>query len=81
MASQNASPATSILKDTNTPTQWLAVDEPLTNGEAKTKGARLRSVYERLRYLPPKCRYDPDKPFEFAMGLNILFGASLRLPL
>ncbi len=36
--------------------------------------ARWRTVYNRLGYVPPRVRYDPDKPFQFSMGLNILFG-------
>jgi hypothetical protein len=37
-----------------------------------------RKVYDKLSYVPPRCRYNPDKPFEFSMGLNILFGKSTR---
>ena len=33
-----------------------------------------RTLYGRLKYVPPRCRYDPDQPFEFSMGLNLLFG-------
>ena len=35
---------------------------------------RWSALYTKLSYVPPRCRYDPDKPFEFSMGLNILFG-------
>ena len=35
---------------------------------------RLLRLYDRLAYVPPRCRYDPEKPFQFSMGLNILFG-------
>lgn len=31
-------------------------------------------VYDRLAYVPPRCRYDPEKPFKFNIGINILFG-------
>ena len=31
-------------------------------------------IYDVLSYTPPRCRYDPDKPFEFSMTLNIMFG-------
>ena len=36
----------------------------------------LRTLVAMLSYVPPRCRYDPDRPFQFSMGLNILFGKS-----
>lgn len=31
-------------------------------------------IYDILSYTPERCRYNPEKPFQFSMGLNILFG-------
>lgn len=33
-----------------------------------------RNVFLLINYTPRKCRYHPDKPFGFSMGLNLLFG-------
>ena len=33
-----------------------------------------RNIYLIISYTPKRCRYDPDKPFGFSMGLNLLFG-------
>lgn len=30
-------------------------------------------VYNIITYTPKRCRYDPDKPFEFSTPLNLLF--------
>lgn len=35
---------------------------------------RWLAVYNRLSYVPAWCRYNPEHPVEFSMGLNILFG-------
>ena len=43
----------------------------VNDNSSRTKARRL---YIRLRYVPPRCRYDPKKPFQFSIGLNILFG-------
>lgn len=31
-------------------------------------------IYSIIAYTPKRCRYNPDKPFEFSMPLNLLFG-------
>ncbi|KAL9094777.1 MAG: hypothetical protein Q9165_003048 [Trypethelium subeluteriae] len=33
-----------------------------------------RRIWEVLTWTPPRCRWDPEKPPEFSMPLNILFG-------
>ncbi|KAH0832511.1 putative transporter YgaY [Fonsecaea pedrosoi] len=33
----------------------------------------LQKVYACLTYVPSRCRYDPEKPFQFSMALNVLF--------
>lgn len=32
-----------------------------------------RRVYDCMFWVPPKCRWDPDRPPKFSMALNILF--------
>ena len=44
--------------------------------DADSSDGGLRRLYNRLAYVPPRCRYDPEKPFQFSMGMNILFGTS-----
>ena len=39
------------------------------------KGTSLwRRIYNIISYTPKRCRYNPDKPFEFSLSLNLLFG-------
>ncbi|PVI07322.1 MFS general substrate transporter [Periconia macrospinosa] len=35
--------------------------------------SRTRKVYNFLTWTPPQCRWDPEKPPQFSMPLNILF--------
>lgn len=32
-----------------------------------------RRIFNIVNYTPKRCRYNPDKPFEFSMALNLLF--------
>ena len=32
-----------------------------------------RRIFNIINYTPKRCRYNPDKPFEFSMALNLLF--------
>lgn len=41
--------------------------------ESTTSQARWRRVYNVLTWVPPNCRWDPDKPPNFSTGLNVLF--------
>lgn len=34
----------------------------------------LRRIYEVVTYTPRRCRWDPEDPPKFSMGLNLLFG-------
>lgn len=50
------------------------VEDPASqDGDSKPKRTLWQKVYACLTYVPPRCRYDPDKPFQFSMGLNLLF--------
>jgi hypothetical protein len=33
----------------------------------------FRKIYRILSWTPPRCRWDPEKPPKFSLGLNILF--------
>jgi predicted MFS family arabinose efflux permease len=44
----------------------------LENEKTKTP-SRWRRAYEVAFWVPPNCRWDPNKPPKFSMGLNILF--------
>lgn len=35
-----------------------------------------RKAYDVITWTPPRCRWDPEKPPEFSMWLNVLFGVS-----
>lgn len=44
--------------------------------ERRVRQSVWTRTYGVLSYTPARCRYDPDHPFEFSMGLNVLFGMS-----
>ena len=35
--------------------------------------SRWRRLYDILTYTPQRCRWDPAKPPQFSMGMNVLF--------
>jgi hypothetical protein len=39
-----------------------------------SRASRWNRLYSFLAFVPSRCRYDPDQPFEFSIGLNLLFG-------
>lgn len=44
------------------------------NGVEKTTGtSQWRRVYEVLTWTPPNCRWDPNRPPQFSMSMNVLF--------
>lgn len=49
-----------------------------SRGSSDTKPSSSTNVlvglYNRVTYTPERCRYDPNKKFEFSVGLNLLFG-------
>lgn len=47
--------------------------------EVTGSGNIWQSVYNILSYTPRSCRYDPNAPVRFSLGLNILFGTDLFL--
>ncbi|KIX03350.1 uncharacterized protein Z518_06902 [Rhinocladiella mackenziei CBS 650.93] len=47
--------------------------EALQNGQSRPKRSVFQKAYDGLTHVPPRCRYDPEKPFRFSMGLNLLF--------
>lgn len=57
--------------------------KPALHDEARAKQRGIpQKMYDCLTYVPPRCRYDPETPFEFSMGLNLLFGRpALQTPL
>jgi hypothetical protein len=44
-----------------------------SSSSQKPKRSIWRRVYEILTWTPPRCRWDPEKPPTFSLGLNILF--------
>jgi hypothetical protein len=43
--------------------------------EVKSQGelSIWRKVYNVLAWTPPNCRWDPEKPPQFSMSMNVLF--------
>ncbi|KAJ4389222.1 hypothetical protein N0V93_006685 [Gnomoniopsis smithogilvyi] len=55
------------------------VTRPEADGEyvGETKAPSLgHKIVNLLTWCPPRCRWDPENPPKFSMGLNILFGFS-----
>ena len=50
-------------------------DDVAVHDKSAKEKTRWQRIYDVLSYVPPRCRYDPEKPFKFSMGLNILFGS------
>jgi hypothetical protein len=44
-----------------------------TNGQSSHARRFLSRAWDVITWTPPNCRWDPEKPPEFSMGLNILF--------
>ena len=45
--------------------------------ESRTLSLR-QLIYDRLGYVAHRCRYYPERPFEFSRGLNLLFGKTSK---
>ncbi|KAK4939103.1 hypothetical protein LTR10_020589 [Elasticomyces elasticus] len=43
------------------------------HADSRSKGTLWHKAYGYFTYTPKRCRYDPEKPFQFSMGLNLLF--------
>lgn len=48
--------------------QHVQQKETESNNTVRTR------IYSIITYTPPRCRWDPEKPPEFSMALNVLFG-------
>ena len=61
--------------DKKTPQPYLQSfrDEKTSERSPQNRGW-VQKVIDAVSYVPPRCRYDPEKPFLFSMGLNVLFG-------
>lgn len=59
------SDATSSLGDNN--------NEKSSKASQTWRRIRSSGVYRILSWTPPGCRWDPEKPPKFSMGLNVLF--------
>ncbi|KAL5373950.1 hypothetical protein PMIN06_008454 [Paraphaeosphaeria minitans] len=72
MNSDEKGPATGVGVDLDaTPTPISGPSSP-TISSTRNRW-RWRRVYDILMYTPPRCRWDPDKPPQFSMGMNVLF--------
>lgn len=50
---------------------------PVSRGDGEVKGQKeisvWRKIYVFLTWTPPNCRWDPKKPPQFSMSMNVLF--------
>lgn len=49
----------------------LAHDEAI--GKSRKDISTWRKIYNVLAWTPPNCRWDPKKPPQFSMSMNVLF--------
>lgn len=68
---QTVGSAATIQTSTHTATPVSAHDDPV-DGKQKEL-SRCDKVYNTLTYCPPRCRWDPNKPPQFSMSMNVLF--------
>lgn len=57
-------------------TQITEESDTVSSHSAKSSQKKYtiwQRVYNIITYTPKRCRYDPDKPFEFSTPLNLLF--------
>ena len=62
--------------DHHVPAQSRNEEKGFTKKGADAPRTAFRGINSRLAglaFIPRRCRYDPEKPFEFSMGLNVLF--------
>ena len=65
MENAQATPSWNSASSTSTP--------PTSHHETSISIPLWRKIYSVLTWTPPRCRWDPEKPPEFSMPLNILF--------
>jgi hypothetical protein len=60
---------------TSTPTSSEDIQGSGKGLEEKEQGKQplWRRIYAVLTWTPPNCRWDPDKPPQFSMSMNVLF--------
>src|ERR1700742_1285043 len=59
-------------KDGAVPGENVVADQE-TNDQSSHSRRFLVRAWDVITWTPPNCRWDPEKPPEFSMGLNILF--------
>ena len=62
-----------------TPTSETQTPSPDTSPppeeqKSATQRSLVRRAWDIVTWTPPRCRWDPEKPPEFSMPLNVLFG-------
>ena len=60
-------------KDTNVPQESDVVTNPIRQDSSTESQGFLLRAWRFITWTPPNCRWDPNKPPQFSMGLNILF--------
>lgn len=74
MNADEKGPVTGAGPDHATPTPPYTASAPSSPTISSTKKwPRWRRTYDILTYTPPRCRWDPEKPPQFSMGMNVLF--------
>ena len=67
---------TSSVEIEKTPTTPEESDITVSSHSVKCSPKRIKiwqRIYNIITYTPKRCRYNPEKPFEFSLPLNLLF--------
>ncbi|KAL1610468.1 hypothetical protein SLS60_002136 [Paraconiothyrium brasiliense] len=75
MNSDEKGPAAGAGAEDATPTlPYTSSSERSSPTIASTKErSNWRKIYDILTYTPPRCRWDPERPPQFSMSMNVLF--------
>jgi hypothetical protein len=65
--------ATELQTSTSTPTQESLFSREGTGDGNKERASVWRRAWVVVSWTPPNCRWDPKKPPQFSMGMNVLF--------
>ncbi|KAF1836210.1 MFS general substrate transporter [Decorospora gaudefroyi] len=65
-------PATNEEREVRDPTPSAGIEQEAQEKQSQ-QSSRWKRVWKILTYTPPNCRWDPDKPPQFSVSMNVLF--------
>jgi hypothetical protein len=74
IAPKNKEPEPQALDDANESTSTRSEDEKGRLAQRIREYEVARAFWRVISWTPKRCRWDPESPPKFSLGLNILFG-------